>query len=725
MSGIRGMWRRPLLWDLTSPPHLALAGLVLRWVHSGGRWRTRIVYGLIIWQFVGLFVLAVAGPVIADPTPPTTPAAPSAPAEPAKPNLADTSMFSWTQVKDSSGIPISSYFIAVDQGNAFSVIPGVGGDKKANIALAPILELEYGLIKITCQLALWIIGYGLSFKWLDFIAKPFTKLGQATEVLPHNIGILSLTLALAGGVAAFAALRGHLSKAGYQIGSAMVITALMAGLFAHPVAALVGPDGYLAKARDVGFSISTGITRGSSASPTSSGSELTQLQTDLADGFLRRPTQMLNFNAQADTNGCKGVWDSGIRSGDRDKLKDSIAKCGSSGKQMKYAADHLTGDRLASAAFIWLLALILLAFGCYLMGKILLTVVIALTNAIMLPIVGSLGVVAGAMQGMAFKCLCNIGLALIKLPLTVIYAGSYAALLGSLLDASDKSNPIQTLFLAAILLVIALLAFRRINRGLKNSGGNVLNFLNRGGGNTNAATTQLPGAGTGSKMLRRGAALALQAGGAALGVPPTVTGLVVGGAGALRRRTSSSAQRANQLPADAASQAELVDRHQDQYERYQNQYEWYEQRQPRPQLATSPDAEVQVTPTTMRLGSTTVRGPAVTEVIREAPPLHPHVASAVSAMPHQMRSAPALPAGSFHRSSKPVSSHPRPSRPMRQAAQPARAAASTPRAVMSDASARSNRSSKPVAGGHSPAPQSSPARSRVLELLNSSGTELK
>ena len=36
---------------------------------------------------------------------------------------------------------------------------------------------------------------------------------------------------------------------------------------------------------------------------------------------------------------------------------------------MKAAADHLTGDRLASAAFIELLASILLIFGCYLIGK--------------------------------------------------------------------------------------------------------------------------------------------------------------------------------------------------------------------------------------------------------------------------------------------------------------------------------------------------------------------
>ena len=137
MSTPARLWNRPLLWDTSCPPHLALTGMVLRWVHSGSRWRTRIVYALLIWHLVGFFVLVVAGPALAAPN--TDTPAP-------KPNPADTSMFGWIDVKDSSGIPVSDYFIAVDQGNAFSVLPGVGDEaKSANIALAPILELEYGL----------------------------------------------------------------------------------------------------------------------------------------------------------------------------------------------------------------------------------------------------------------------------------------------------------------------------------------------------------------------------------------------------------------------------------------------------------------------------------------------------------------------------------------------------------------------------------------------------
>src|SRR5262249_15352121 len=158
-------------WDTTAPVHLALAGMVLRWVHSGSRWRARIIYGLLIWQLIGLFVLVIAGPAFADPVA----------TKPNAPNPADTSLLGWITVKDSSNIPISQYFIAVDQGNPVSLLPGLDiNDKKANIVLAPILELEYGWIKITCQVALWIVGYGLSFHWLSFIATPFDKLGEAT-----------------------------------------------------------------------------------------------------------------------------------------------------------------------------------------------------------------------------------------------------------------------------------------------------------------------------------------------------------------------------------------------------------------------------------------------------------------------------------------------------------------------------------------------------------------
>ena len=558
MSIVTRLRPRPLLWDNHCPPHLALMGMMLRWVHSGSRWRTRIVYGLLIWHLVGYFILLIAGPALAVPN-----------TDAPKPSPADTSMFGWIDVKDSSKIPISKYFIAVDHGNAFSVVPGVGNDKKSNIALAPILELEYGLFKITCQLALWIIGYGLSFKWLDFIARPFDKLGQATETLTHNIGILTLALTVAGAVAALSIVRGRTSKAAYQVGSAVVIAALMASIFAHPVAALVGSNGYLAKARDVGISISAGITRGTNAvSPAGSDPTINELQTALADGFVRTPTQILNFNANADSNGCKGVWNTGIRSGDRNKLKNSIAQCGGSGKEMKYAADHLTGDRLASAMAMLVLSAILLAFGCYLMGKIVLTVVLALSNAIMLPVVGTLGVVAGGLQGMAFKMLCNLALSLIKIPLTVVYAGAYAALLGAMLDVDG--NPIQVLLLSTILLIVAIVAFRRIEGGLKNSHGNVLSFLNRGGG-----SSELPKAPP-STLARRSSALALQAGGAALGVPPTLTGLAVGAGRSVRNHHGGA--RGAHLTDPALQQFQQFQRYEQQYQQYQ-QYQRHRQHQ--------------------------------------------------------------------------------------------------------------------------------------------------
>lgn len=624
---------RPLSWDTTCPPHLAVTGLLLRWVHSGSRWRVRIFYGLLIWQLVGIFLLVVAVPAFADP----------AGAQPGgdKPNPADTSMFGWIDVKDSSGIPVSQYFIAVDQGNAFSVIPGVNNDKKANIALAPILELEYGLVKITCQIALWIIGYGLSFKWMNFIARPFQKLGEATESLTNSTAILALALTLAGGVAAFSVVRGRHSKAAYQVGSALVITALMGSIFAQPVAQLLGENGYLSKARDVGISISSGITDGTGTSPAGSEASINKLQTSLADGFLRTPTQLLNFNANVDKNGCKGVWNTGIRNGDRDKLKDAIEKCGASGKKMKYAADHLTGDRLASAAAIEFLAGILLLFGCFLIGKIVLTTVIALTNAILLPVVGTLGVVAGGLQGMAFKCLCNIGLALIKLPLTVIYAGAYASLLGSMLKVDG--NPVQILLLATVLLAIAIVAFRRIDSGLKNSHGNVLSFLNRGGG-----SPELPKATT-PTLLKRTGALALQAGGAALGVPPSLTGLAIGAGRGVRNKLSSN--KAHKLPGtQSAEEQQQRQWWAQQHQWYGAQYQWWASNQhssAHEPITVSEHGPSSPLPAPVSDQDSSSSPPRVHELLREAPPMHPYVASAVGAMPQQIQPASSLPEVDF------------------------------------------------------------------------------
>lgn len=713
-----------LWWDTTAPPQLVMPGLVLRWVHSGSRWRARLIYGVLLWHLLGALLLGIAGPAIADPTttpapaphPPSTAAAtpttsggaaantkPGGDNKPKKPDLADPSLFGWINVKDSSNIPVSQYFIAVDEGNVASVL-GIGDDdKSANAALAPILQLEYGTFKIICQLALWVIGYGLSFKWMSFIAQPFDKLGQATETLTGNAGLLMLGLTAAGAVAGFAVVRGHISKAAYQIGSAAIVTAFLATMFAHPVASLIGPDGYLAKARDVGISSAVDLTHASGIDPVGSKSGIDQLQTALADEFLRTPTQLLNFNASADKNGCKGVWNAGIRSGNRDKLKDDIAKCGASGKKMKYAADHLTGDRLASMAFMNVLALILLTFCCYLIGKIVLTTVILLSHAVMLPIVGAGGVVAGGLQGTAFKCLCNIGLGLIKLPMTVVYAGAYAALLHSMLEV--EGDPTEILLLATVLLVIAMFAFRRISAGLHNGHGNVLNFLNRGGGGKELPKPPMP------SVMRRAGSLAVQGTAAALGVPPSATAMAMTAARGLNKKVRSGSKgqqlAAGTNPATAAQQQWWAQQHQ----WYGAATQWAMQSQQAPSPATSGTSTSSAAgagnpmPSAPTGPSSAVRllyGPRG-EVLREVPPMHPAVAGAVGAMPRHLQSAASLPA----LPAPPAHPRPAPSSGPRSSPPPARPAAARP--------------PRPTpAPAHTPRP-SRPAASapRVTQLLNS------
>ena len=74
---------------------------------------------------------------------------------------------------------------------------------------------------------------------------------------------------------------------------------------------------------------------------------------------------------------------------------------------------------------------------------------------------------------------------------------------------------------ATIALVIAVVAFRRIDSGLKNSHGNVLSFLNRGGGSPERPKATTP------TLLKRTGALALQAGAAEVKLRLTGSGALV------------------------------------------------------------------------------------------------------------------------------------------------------------------------------------------------------
>ncbi|CPV66095.1 hypothetical protein [Mycobacteroides abscessus] len=655
---------RRLQFDpISHPPHLVLAGIILRWVHSGSRWRARLFYGLIIWQLVGLFLMVVAGPAFAAPD-----------TDSGGNTAADPSVLGWMDIKDSSNIPVADYFIAIDHGNAVSLF--TGGDKKVNLGIAPLLEAEYGLIKITVLIGLWIIDYGLSFEWMDYIATPFAKLGQAMEGFTSSIGIIGLFLTLAGGVAAIAIVRGHFSRATYQIVSAIIICTLMTTVLAHPVAELIGSDGYLAKARDIGMAASSGLAQGTGGSPTDSASARTKLQHSLADSFARKPTQIINFNTIVDKTSCKGVWETGIRGKNPDKLKDSIAKCN---KDMKYAADHLSGDRIGTALLIWVMALVLLVFAAGLLGKVVLSVFLALINAIIFIIVGLGGTVAGPLQTTAYKCLCNIGLAILMIPVTVIYAGAYCSLLNSMLEVGG--SPVRVMMLATLMLVIALLAFRRINAGLKQGQGNVLSWISQGG-------RELPNAQPSRAVqaakhgVRRTSALAITAGAAALGVPPTITGLA--------RHAGKGVRNAIKAPKTAATQNNQSNNNYNQYlkahsySQYANAYGQYTN-------AYGQWANTQNGNNTPAPAQAPVTGTRVTvmQQIQHLPPLHPAVATAVGAAPHRVSPTTSMPTATAAQRPGPITPHrqratapaprrPQPTRPAQRRTTAAPQMASTP-----------------------------------------------
>lgn len=654
---------RPMTWDLANhPAHLAVAGMFLRWIHSGSRWRARIFYTLVIWQLVGMFLVVLAIPALGDPGGAGAGSTGAGGETGSSAGThADPSALGWMTsygVKDSSGIPISDYFIAVDKGNAINLLSG--GDKKNNLALAPILEIEYGIFKITNQVALWILGYGLSFKWLDFIASPFLKLGEAMENFTHSIGLISLALVIAAGIAALAIVRGHISKAAYQVVSALVAVALMTTVFAHPVGMLLGSDGYLAKARDVGISVADGLTSSTGGSAAGDQPQITKLQAALADSFVRKPTQILNFNQVADNAGCKSVWEAGIRGKNPDKLKDAIAKCGGNGKDMKYAADHLTGDRLATAALLTLLSLMLLAFGCYLVGKIVLSVILALTNAVILVVVGLGGTMVGPLQASAFKCAVNLGMAVLMIPVTVAYAGAYSSLLSNMLNVDG--NPVQILILATVLLVLSVIAFRRITSGLKSGRSSALNFLNRH--NTSPAPAQTP-----NRALQTLKLAALTTAGAAVGVPPSVSGLAYKAGRSLK----ASFQKPKVASGDQKVSTDSVKQYQENYKQYLENYAGAMELHNQAAAANQPAVQHQTASAPAQPPSNRPR------VAVQAPPLHPVIAEAIGARPQRPSAVASMPP-IVHRPGAIAPHRQRPSATAARRPQPARPAQSRPAA---------------------------------------------
>ncbi|MFE7796392.1 hypothetical protein [Nocardia sp. NPDC057440] len=369
------------------------------------------------------------------------------------PGVSEIDGLSWMKIRDSSGVPLAGYQFSTNHGGPFNA--------GATILWA-ILGLEFIGYMAIVTTAIWLIGFALSFRWLDMF-------GSALRGVAHALtGQIAtpLMLVTAAAIGAFFVgwfiIRGYHSKATVQVVT-MVAVAIVGPVFlSDPLADVLSSDGLLAQGRNVGISVAAGLNGNNHPNPTQL---VATMQGDLADNFARRPLQVWNFGHVVDERpACQSAWSAGVVSGDDERIKNGMKACGDTAAYAK--ADNPTMGQVGTGLMLLVCAGILLMFAAYLAIKVIKAALDALYHAFM-SIFGFAagGFVYGPTQTFLVRNIVDSFVAAARMTAFTVFLGVYVLFLGNLFRQAP-GQVMAVIVIAGAAEVVAISQLKRLNRSL-------------------------------------------------------------------------------------------------------------------------------------------------------------------------------------------------------------------------------------------------------------------
>lgn len=358
-------------------------------------------------------------------------------------------LISWMGIKDSDGVPIAKYTLSIDEG---------GLTKPHIAAFAAIDSAIYEIYLCYVATALWLIKKVLGFEWLGLFTKPFETIGGGIESAMDKFGLAPTALAVLAIIVACSTLIGKVAKAASNIAMGLLMVGLAATIFANPLAELIGPNGLLAKGRDTGMEISTSVSGGT-------GANVDNMIAQSADRFVRSPTQTINYGMVSDSisRKCKEAFTEGMKKGRGDELKDDMKNCDKDhGKDMHKRAMANPVSIFVSLSMFQMLGAFLIAFACYFAWHVVRAAVQAMLFAALAPPAFAFGIIPGGPQMFAFKTVLDCAMAYIAMIIYTAAFGAYNVVLDNVYRSTG--NPIEAVFLTALVLAIAFAFFSPLRR---------------------------------------------------------------------------------------------------------------------------------------------------------------------------------------------------------------------------------------------------------------------
>lgn len=408
---------------------------------------------------------------------------------------------SWMNVRDSQGVPLSSYQFSVDSG-LFVLNP-------TQTVLWTLLGIEFiGYISIVTS-AIWVITFAFSFEWLDMFASALSGTAGALSQQIATPMVLITAATIGAFFVGWFVVRGFPAKATMQV-ITMLGVALLGPIFlAAPLEDVLSSDGLLVKGRDVGLSVAAGLNGDGNPNPTRL---VTIMQHDMADNFARKPVQVWNFGHIVDTSpACEAAWTSSVLSGGESTVREAMKNCGDTAAYHK--ASNPSFGQLGTGLILLICSTILMLFAVYLGLKIVKAALDTIYHGFM-AIFGFAagGFIYGPTQTFLVRNIVDSLMAAAKMAAFTVFLGVYVLMMGNVFDQA-RGQVMSVIVIACAIELVAISQLGRLNKSLKRGNNWVANRFslaiqgNSGGGGGGGGGTalgmggaQLPGGGGGGGL---------------------------------------------------------------------------------------------------------------------------------------------------------------------------------------------------------------------------------
>ncbi|WP_433709634.1 hypothetical protein ACQP2U_24525 [Nocardia sp. CA-084685] len=442
---LQHMYRKLLLQD--SVRLGVLVRMYARW------WNASPMRRRIVWTLATLCVLAIVpgalGAIARAQTGSTT-------------TESSLDALSWMNIHDTAGVPLTDYTFATDHGGVLHPVATI---------LSVILGLEFIGYLVIVTSAVWMIGYAVSFQWLDPIGRALTAVARRLTGQIATPIILITAASIGAFFVAWFIVRGYYAKATLQVVTMLIVAVLGPITLADPLEDVLSSHGLLARGRDLGISVAVGLFGGSTSQPDQL---VIGLQGELADNFARKPLQVWNFGHVVDESPrCRAAWTAGIESGHESQVLDGIRQCGDSTAYAKARNPSL--GQVGSGLMLLVCAAILLCFGQYLGLKI----IWAALDSIYYSFRAIFGLAAGGFiygptQTALLRDIVDIFIAAARMTLFIIFLGIYVQFLGALFEQA-QGHVMTVLVLGANAEFVGIVQLRHLNASLSRGSNWVTN----------------------------------------------------------------------------------------------------------------------------------------------------------------------------------------------------------------------------------------------------------